>query len=210
MNSYSFFTRRPSVPVLPVLLVIVIATLVFGISRSSAQTSELATPRFDPTVELEIKLALAEAKIDALEEQLAISRQASLRSEHRIETQRATILGMQGARQRSATSLTTDSGFESWKAGYAIGGGRNLAAFENIILPCESGGEPNPDAAVGPTDDWGRAQINRPTWGARFEELTGASFEEHITDPALNGYMAAVVEQEHGRGLNAWTCWRRR
>lgn len=210
MNSYSFFTRRPSVSVLPVLLVIVIATLVFGISRSSAQTAELATPRFDPTAALEINLALAEARIDALEEQLVISRQASLRSEHRIETQRATILSMQGARQRSATSLGTDSGFESWKAGYAVGGGRNLAAFENIILPCESGGESNPDAAVGPTDDWGRAQINRPTWGARFEELTGASFEDHITDPVLNGYMAAVVEQEHGRGLNAWTCWRRR
>ncbi|MGI9605901.1 MAG: hypothetical protein ACR2P0_07150, partial [Acidimicrobiales bacterium] len=78
------------------------------------------------------------------------------------------------------------------------------------ILPCESGGEPDPDAAVGPTDDWGRAQINRPTWARRFAELTGRDFVEWVREPFLNGYMSAVVEDEHSSGLNAWTCWRKR
>jgi len=44
----------------------------------------------------------------------------------------------------------------------------------------------------------------------RFEELTGLVFEDWIRDPLLNGYMAAVVEDEHSSGLNAWTCWRKR
>ncbi len=97
---------------------------------------------------------------------------------------------------------------DAWRVGYRIGGGANLAAFEDVILPCESGGEVDPFSAIGRTDDWGRAQINRPTWRVRFAELTGLTFEEWILDPTLNGYMAAVVEQE--QGLRAWTCWRKR
>ena len=103
---------------------------------------------------------------------------------------------------------------QQWMQGYLDQGGRNLNAFQNIILPCESGGENNPHAAVGRTDDHGRAQINRPVWKNRFEQKFGVPFDTHIYDPYLNGAMAATVEHEHhgihGGGLNAWTCWRNR
>lgn len=99
-----------------------------------------------------------------------------------------------------------------WFAGYTAGGGTSHNVFAETILPCESGGSVSPHTVVGPTDDWGRAQINRPVWSARFEELTGVEFEVGIVDPVLNGYMAAVVEREHvgtsGAGLNAWVCFR--
>ncbi len=96
----------------------------------------------------------------------------------------------------------------AWDEGYQIGGGRNLSAFHNTILPCESGSQPNPDTAVGRTDDWGRAQVNRPVWRTTFQDLTGQVFEEGIVQPVLNGYMAAYIENV--QGLTAWTCWRNR
>ena len=103
---------------------------------------------------------------------------------------------------------------QQWAQGYLDQGGSNLNAFQNVILPCESGGENNPHAAVGRTDDHGRAQINRPVWKNRFEQKFGVPFDTHIYDPYLNGAMAATVEHEHhgihGDGLNAWTCWRNR
>lgn len=213
MHSYSFITRRPSAPILSVLVAVILASLVFGISGSSAQTEDegrLARSGPNRASQLEDDLANAETIINALEQQLAISRQAVLNGEVRIQTQRATIEAMQQTEVLSAAITRVDSGFDQWTLGYDLGGGGNVGAFEHIILPCESGGEPDPDAAIGPTDDWGRAQINRPTWSDRFEELTGLTFEAHILDPVLNGYMAAVVEQEHSRGLNAWTCWRKR
>ena len=105
-------------------------------------------------------------------------------------------------------STTEADAQAAWDAGYTLGGGANLSAFQNIILPCESGGQPNRDSVVGFTDDWGRAQINRPVWNTTFESLTGLSFEENIVRPALNGFMAAHIEQV--QGLTAWTCWNRR
>lgn len=96
----------------------------------------------------------------------------------------------------------------AWDVGYALGGGSSLSAFHNTILPCESGSQANRDSVVGATDDWGRAQVNRPVWRTTFESLTGVSFEENIIHPTLNGYMAAYIEEV--QGLTAWTCWRNR
>lgn len=218
MNGYSFMTRRPVVPVLPVLLVVILITLVFGISASAAESDDstrAARPVVDPAAELAEDLASAESTINALERQLTLTKQTVRQKQSRIDAQRETIVDMRVTQTLvtqtlSASLATADTGFDQWTLGYELGGGVNHSAFEHIILPCESGGEPDPDGAIGPTDDWGRAQINRPTWAARFEELTGLGFEAHILDPVLNGYMAAVVEQEHASGLNAWTCWRHR
>ena len=144
-------------------------------------------------------------RIDVLEDQVASLRESQ--AESRLvaaNAERAADLGVDAR----LTPEQNEAAMELWRSGYTLGGGQNLSAFENTILPCESGTQPNPDVAVGKTDDWGRAQINRPTWEARFESLTGSEFESGIVDPTLNGFMAAHVELE--QGLSAWTCWRRR
>lgn len=110
---------------------------------------------------------------------------------------------------RELGSPSTESEAQAaWDAGYALGGGSNLSAFHSTILPCESGSQANRDTVVGRTDDWGRAQINRPVWSSTFRSLTGVVFEEGVVQPALNGFMAAHIEQV--QGLSAWTCWRNR
>jgi len=146
----------------------------------------------DDVLELLVEIEERDRQIAALEEQLVFLRQAQLSELHANQT----------------SDAANEDAMDQWRAGYTLGGGQNLPAFESTILPCESGTQPNPDVAVGRTDDWGRAQINRRTWKARFESLTGADFETGIVDPVLNGYMAAHVEQE--QGLKAWTCWRKR
>lgn len=217
MRSYDLMTSSPWVrPVVRVLAVATIVTVLFGASRSSAQEEIPATVslaatapnQYDVIAALEAKLDEKDEQVAALQEQLAIARQASLEREQRIANQRNTILTIRQIDRESQDIV--DEGYVKWAVGYRLGGGTNLRSFENVILPCESGGEPDPDVAIGPTDDWGRAQINRPTWSTRFEEVMGVDFETHILDPVFNGYMAAIVEQEHPRGLNAWTCWRRR
>lgn len=140
---------------------------------------------------LRAELASSREQVVALQEQLGILQQ--------------TLIGVQA---ESDEPVEANSSIARWRIGYSLGGGERLASFENTILPCESGTQPDPDTAVSHTDDWGRAQINRPVWKDRFESLTGVNFEENITDPVLNGFMAAHVEQE--QGLTAWTCWRNR
>jgi hypothetical protein len=225
MNSYDSVTssRRPVVAL--IVLATVIVTIV-GISVSAAQESEptlvtaqaaiafelppigeqIAAPPSDEVLELVAQIEERDSRIAVLEEQLVFLRQAHLASQLGNDEQQDTVLEAQ-INNRQAPEFQADA-MVQWRAGFRLGGGKNLAAFEQTILPCESGGELDPDMAVGPTDDWGRSQINRPTWKVRFESLTGVNFEENITNPILNGYMAAHVERQ--QGLNAWTCWRKR
>ncbi len=202
--------RLPFRVALAALLTALVASVLFGVSGSGAQTSTdtPSAPATDAPDDVQAIIDAQAEQIQVLTEQLAFARQAALHSEERLDSQRETILRFQ--EEGGLTDAERDDAFAEWVIGYTIGGGSSLDAFESIILPCESGGEPDPDAAVGPTDDWGRAQINRPTWSRRFTELTGVPFEEWIRDPMLNGYMAAVVEREQTNGLGAWTCWRRR
>lgn len=93
-----------------------------------------------------------------------------------------------------------------WIDAYLAGGGRNLETFLNVILPCESGGDPNPHGAVSPTNDFGRGQVNRAVWRSTVEDRYGLPFEQAMTTPALNGDMSAYIEQV--QGLTAWTCFR--
>jgi len=190
------------------LFIAIAAVMLFGSTRLSAQKAATVQTRSDPVGELNELLAEKDAQIAVLIEQLGFARQAAIRTEERIDIQQDTILEFQEIERRN-DDVEVDA-LEQWQIGYAIGGGENLRSFERVILPCESGGEDDPDAAIGPTDDWGRAQINRPTWSNRFEELTGVNFEDFSRQPLLNGYMAAKIEIEHPSGLNAWTCWRRR
>ena len=158
----------------------------------------------EEVLELIAKIEEKDHQIAVLSEQLAYLRQAQL--EDQIQPQESVSSSL-----TNKARLTRDenaAAMDLWRAGYTLGGGQNLPAFENTILPCESGSQPNPDTAVGRTDDWGRAQINRPVWKKRFESLTGKDFETGIVDPTLNGFMAAHVELE--QGLRAWTCWRKR
>lgn len=121
-----------------------------------------------------------------------------------------------GTPTQQAVQLSTQLGNPSneadaqaaWDRGYVLGGGGNLSSFHNTILPCESGGQANRDTVVGRTDDWGRAQINRPVWSSTFANMFGIGFETGVTQPVLNGFMAAHIEQV--QGLSAWTCWRNR
>ncbi|MBT8241018.1 MAG: hypothetical protein KJN63_07305 [Acidimicrobiia bacterium] len=216
MKSYGSVTAARRL-VVAVVLVVSAGAILFSTTVSDAQVGSVETAGFAAAAGnstaslLERDLAEAEARIAVLEQQLALTRQSALLSEERVARQRDTILAMQLAANDFMSPLSVEyqeQAMDAWRAGYRVGGGKNLAAFENVILPCESGGEDDPFAAIGRTDDWGRAQINRPTWRVRFTELTGLGFEDWILDPTLNGYMAAMVEQE--QGLRAWTCWRRR
>lgn len=215
MDSYGSVTAARRFVVIAVILASAAALLITA-QGSAAQVDEVQIGTSAQTTapgiaDLQRELAESRARVAVLEEQLALSRQASLLAHDRVVRQRDTILAMQEADDGFMSPLSAEyqeRAMDAWRVGYRIGGGQNLAAFESTILPCESGGEPDPFAAIGRTDDWGRAQINRPTWRVRFAELTGLAFEEWILDPTLNGYMAAVVEQE--QGLRAWTCWRKR
>jgi len=216
--------RRSRLPF--IAATILLATLLFGISLAASLPEEAVVAAGEPVSSEILQSALTvgsndddseaesglgadiaerDDEIEALEQQIAFLQQAfnGLQSEV-DETEALTAQNELAA----ASSAGANDSIGKWRIGYSIGGGENLSSFENIILPCESGSQPDPDTAVGRTDDWGRAQINRPTWKNRFEDLTGVNFEENITDPILNGFMAAHVEQE--QGLNAWTCWRRR
>ena len=214
---------RSAVVVFAVVAVLVIA--LFGASVGAAQNDEGADVAAsspgalalagddsnvvvaDPeVVELEGQLDERDEQISTLNDQLAILQQALIGFGSQEEEVLEAVEAPEALDRRGAEFQ--EQSRELWRMGYSIGGGENFSAFENTILPCESGTQPDPDLAVGRTDDWGRAQINRPTWKARFESLTGANFEENITNPVLNGFMAAHVEQE--QGLSAWTCWRLR
>ena len=147
----------------------------------------------------------AAAAIRAAAEAAAID-EATLLAASRVDLslgERAAVLA-----REVGTPTTEAQAQAAWDAGYTLGGGRNLSSFHNTIIPCESGGQPNRDSVVGFTDDWGRAQINRPVWSSTFRDLTGVAFEEGVVLPTLNGYMAAHIEQV--QGLSAWTCWRNR
>lgn len=218
MKSYGSVTAARRLVVIAVLAVSAIVVLSTSAnsgaqaveSVESVEVTALAS-RDDEIAALQREIDEGNARIAVLEEQLALNRQSSLLTEERVGRQRDIILAMQQVENDFMSPLSVEyqeRAMDAWRAGYRVGGGTNLAAFENVILPCESGGEVDPFAAIGRTDDWGRAQINRPTWRVRFTELTNLSFEEWILDPTLNGYMAAVVEKE--QGLRAWTCWRRR
>lgn len=213
-----------------VVATLLLAIALFAISLIASSSDDAVVAAGDASASNESPLALAQApgeelvgedeeaasdvedelderneEIAALEQQVAFLQQAFNGLQSEVDANEA------GARLNelaAANALEGTDSISQWRIGYSIGGGQNLASFENVILPCESGSQPDPDTAVGRTDDWGRAQINRPTWKNRFEELTGANFEENIVDPILNGFMAAHVEQE--QGLTAWTCWRNR
>jgi hypothetical protein len=221
MHSYNSVTSILSTRRVVVLLMLIAILLVsvFGMSVSAAQDvgaevgisgqPEVAAPVGAPSsevAELVLQLEERDQRISVLHEQLAFVMQAALSSEQQVDVQRDTFMDDQ--RELRFGQPFQEQSMSEWRIGYALGGGQNLAAFESTILPCESGGEADPDDAVGPTDDWGRAQINRPTWSKRFTELTGARFEDQISNPILNGFMTAHVESE--QGLNAWTCWRKR
>jgi hypothetical protein len=219
MKSYNSVTSRRRSVVFATLAATAIVTI-FGMSIIGAQevepvvvevpvvvVEELPAAAPAPEVaDLILQLEERDARIAVLHEQVVFLQQAVFSSEQRAETHRDTFLEEQ--QDLRVSESFQEQAMAQWRMGYSLAGGNNLRAFESIILPCESGGEADPDAAVGPTDDWGRAQINRPTWSVRFTELTGASFEENIDDPILNGFMAAHVESE--QGLTAWTCWRKR
>lgn len=155
------------------------------------------------------ELEETEEKVDVLEGQLSLLLQSQVATQIASDAEAADAAALGQSALEAEGAITDEqnaAALDLWRAGYTLGGGAELANFENIILPCESGNTPNPDTAVGRTDDWGRAQVNRPVWEARFESLTGFDFETGIVNPTLNGFMAAHIEQQ--QGLVAWTCWR--
>jgi len=183
-----------------------LAAVVPSAALALAEDESGVEPLDPEVVELEGQIDERDEEINTLNGQVAILQQALIGFGSQEEEVLEAVEAPEALDRRGAEFQ--EQSRELWRMGYSIGGGENFSAFENTILPCESGTQPDPDLAVGRTDDWGRAQINRPTWKARFESLTGANFEENITNPVLNGFMAAHVEQE--QGLNAWTCWRLR
>lgn len=199
---------QPARRLWPWLLFIAAAITIMAIGPAAASSRQLTTPANpNQTIEdLQAELAKRDAR-------LADSIEWRRNLQSRVYEQNRTISSLEF--ELSATVRPTLAEQDAlWAAGYVGAGGQHLDRFQTVILPCESGGAPGEEhTVVGPTDDWGRAQINRPVWSDRFEEKFGVDFETHITNPVLNGAMAAVVEQEHhgrtGSGLQAWTCHRR-
>lgn len=196
--------------------VVAASILLSGSSAAAveADPAEQPAPATATTLAEQSELEQLRQEVVELRQDLRTSRARVIRQRDRIVRQRDRIAEGREREAQQATVVSNSSTFgakqSQWQAGYQLGGGQNLAAFENVILPCESGGSVTPFEAVSRTNDWGRAQINRPTWEPRFEALTGVEFTTGILDPTLNGYMAAVVEREHSTGLSAWTCWRKR
>ncbi|RZV41854.1 MAG: hypothetical protein EX269_15730 [Acidimicrobiales bacterium] len=204
---YETMTARARKPAVTAIVLALLAVLFVTTAQSRADGGDVVVS--SAAAQTAANVAERDAQILALREQLAFVQQATLMSEARADDQAAMISELEGTALLGGGPLV-ERQMDEWRVGYYLGGGRNLAAFENTILPCESGTQPDPFAAISRTDDWGRAQINRRTWAPRFAELTGRQFEDWILDPMLNGYMAGIVENEHFGGLNAWTCWRRR
>ncbi len=183
---------------------------VLGISEQGV------APDSDPPEPAEVEPAVLVGEVPdigtvmaQLEEQVVAVRAAQREAARAVEladlspAQRAVLLA-----DELGVATTEAEAQAAWDQGYALAGGSNLASFHSTILPCESGNQPNRDSVVGRTDDWGRAQINRPVWRTTFESMTGLTFEENIIRPALNGFMAGYIENV--QGLTAWTCWRNR
>lgn len=158
---------------------------------------------------LEWELTVAERRIEQLEglrtqknERIQRAVERNRRTQERLAIAEQEIRDLLAAEPKSLSQLDAE-----WAAGYLFAGGTNLRAFEQTILPCESGGTASPHTVVGPTSDWGRAQINRKTWKSLFEARMGLAFEEASRVPALNGLMAAHIEDV--QGLSAWVCYNR-
>ena len=186
---------------------------------SAAAAGSIAQALTNPTADVEVLNAgVARAEVESRaslalsERELRIAElEAELEITREIAAQRAQLpLGEQAAllAQDLGVAGSEAEAQANWDAGYQLGGGGNLSSFHSTILPCESGSQANRDTVVGRTDDWGRAQINRPVWRTTFQQLTGLNFEENIVHPTLNGFMAAHIERV--QGLSAWTCWRNR
>lgn len=197
-----------------------IALLLWGLDTRSADRNtaapptETTSPYREPGNELELRID---------RHRLRLERNQFERNTILLEAEVAALEAKLGALEATQTPATSETSTEhiddtppppgtnadldaQWFAAYQAAGGRNTDIFRDIILPCESGGQPLPHIVVGPTDDWGRAQINRPTWKATFEDRYSVDFETNIVDPSLNGHFAAYIEQV--QGLDAWTCYR--
>lgn len=105
---------------------------------------------------------------------------------------------------RPMSSLPADVGRELWETAYVNAGGKHLDVFDRTILPCESEFLKHPDAAIGYTHDYGRAQINRAVWKSDFEATHGVPWE-WVHDPHYNARQAARIERL--QGLTAWVCY---
>lgn len=208
---------KPLATVAVALAAVLVAVL--APAEHPAQMANLSAARADIDV-LGAQVAELEAQV---ENQAAAIERKDTRIQNGIEWRRNLQRQVYGQnRTIDALRLTLDAQTgpltlaqqdQLWLAGYRFAGGKSEAQFISTILPCESGNaRPSEHTAVGRTDDWGRAQINRPVWSTRMERSFGIAFEAAALDPALNGIMAAIVEQEHqgvtGPGLEAWTCWR--
>jgi len=160
---------------------------------------------------LEAEVVALEAEVNQLNTHRSNLREWNRNLQSRVFARNRAIASLED--RLEAEGLTLAEQDEQWLAGYAFAGGTNPTLFTGTILPCESGNGANAHEALGDQTlgtSRGRAQIHRPSWRAAFNSITGQEFDTHITEPALNGAMAAVVEREHPSGLNAWTCFRNR
>lgn len=71
------------------------------------------------------------------------------------------------------------------------------------VMLCESGGDPS---AVGPTDDHGLMQLNRPTWEDTFEQVIGHPWFDGVYNAELNVIFADWLYRSSGWA--PWTCAR--
>lgn len=109
-----------------------------------------------------------------------------------------------------------------WDRGFIEGGGRDLAVMHRVIA-CESDGvAEGPFNAIGRSSpDWGRAQINSPTWEEEWDRLVPIPFfapgrprptvsspdvggGHGYQDPYWNGWFSAHIQTV--QGTSAWVC----
>ena len=69
------------------------------------------------------------------------------------------------------------------------------------VFSCESGLNPK---AVGPTNDYGLAQIHSPSWDKRAKAL---GYHNYKTDVKENLAMARHIYNDAGKTFNPWVCY---
>lgn len=155
------------------------------------------------------ELDLAERRISILEEENARLTQRALTAEHELTVQmeRADRAELNAHRVTAKVDGWTFAMQEAvyWTVFNALAPAADLD-YALRVAQCESGGELDPHAAVGPTKDYGRLQINRKSWKATHQLLyPGEQFETHVLRPEVNARMAAYVWNDSG-SWGPWAC----
>jgi len=110
---------------------------------------------------------------------------------------------------------STETAIETWQRGYLQAGGPEhllpvfLSQSPRGVISCESSFEFD---VIGPTHDYGYAQINRAAHHDTFETIFGTgTFERLTVTPFYNGWYSGLLAEDSRLGpwYRSQHCWAR-